>query len=123
MKSRCLAAAQPDGASYKVAECVADLVKTHPQLELHLVGHWAGSIMIGALLAVLGRRGVKVKTCSLYAPACTVEFAAQTYIKAFDSQVLAPKSVAIDLLSDGNGGSRHGRAVRQVAALFGEPVV
>ncbi len=102
MKSRCLAAAQPDGASYKVAECVADLVKTHPQLELHLVGHSAGSIMIGALLAVLGRRGVKVKTCSLYAPACTVEFAAQTYIKAFDSQVLAPKSVAIDLLSDGN---------------------
>ncbi len=51
-------------------------------LAVHLVGHSAGSIMHGEFLASLnamGTAGGPVATCSLMAPACTVDFFRKTY--------------------------------------------
>jgi peptidoglycan hydrolase-like protein with peptidoglycan-binding domain len=49
--------------------------------ELHLVGHSAGAIILGHLLALLAARGLNdhVRSIHLYAPACTVRFATQHY--------------------------------------------
>ena len=51
------------------------------QLEIHLVGHSAGSIVLGHLLTVLAARRLdeRVASIHLYAPACTVQFANRYY--------------------------------------------
>jgi hypothetical protein len=66
--------------------------------ELHLVGHSAGAIFLGHLLSALAARGMagRVASISLYAPACTVQFANRHYAP----QVDAMKRLHIDLLAD-----------------------
>ena len=51
------------------------------QLEIHLVGHSAGSIVLGHLLSALTSRRMddKIASIHLYAPACTVQFANRHY--------------------------------------------
>jgi len=50
-------------------------------LQIHMVGHSAGAILLGRLLSAMSARGLagKVATTHLYAPACTVEFANRHY--------------------------------------------
>ena len=51
------------------------------EFELHLVGHSAGSIILGHMLSALAARGLsgRIRSMHLYAPACTVQFANQHY--------------------------------------------
>jgi len=51
------------------------------KFELHLMGHSAGSIILGRLLGSLAQKGLadSVKSVHLYAPACTVAFANRHY--------------------------------------------
>ena len=51
------------------------------KFELHLIGHSAGSIILGRLLGNLAQKGLadSVKSVHLYAPACTVAFANRHY--------------------------------------------
>jgi len=76
-----------------------------PQLELHLVGHSAGSIALGHLLSALAARehagrddglAQRLASVNLYAPACTVAFANQHY--AGDPRVM--ERLHLDVLSD-----------------------
>ena len=50
-------------------------------LEVHLVGHSAGSILLGHMLTALKARGLDslVTSTHLFAPACTVQFANEHY--------------------------------------------
>ena len=68
--------------------------------ELHLIGHSAGSIAIGELIAALAKRGSSLKqriaSISLFAPACTVSFANATY--AADRDMM--DRLWLDILSD-----------------------
>lgn len=50
-------------------------------LEIHLIGHSAGSIFLGWLIDQMAARGVaeRVASIHLYAPACTVQFANRHY--------------------------------------------
>lgn len=67
-------------------------------LEVHLVGHSAGSIILGHLLTALAARRLsdKVKTIHLYAPACTVQFANRHYAPHADLM----KRLYMQVLSD-----------------------
>lgn len=67
-------------------------------LEIHLVGHSAGSIFLGHLLSALSAHDLQplVASIHLYAPACTVAFANRHYAPQAD----AMKKLCIDLLSD-----------------------
>lgn len=67
-------------------------------LELHLVGHSAGAILLGHLLSALAARGsaALVRSVHLYAPACTVAFANRHYA----TQPAVMKRLHLDLLSD-----------------------
>ena len=70
-----------------------------PELELHLVGHSAGSIILGHMLSSMAERASIKKALSsvhLYAPACTVAFACKHY--ANDENVM--KRLHLDILSD-----------------------
>jgi hypothetical protein len=48
--------------------------------EVHVVGHSAGSIFHAPLVQLLARLGVPIKTCTLWAPACTVELFTGSYL-------------------------------------------
>jgi hypothetical protein len=71
-----------------------------PGLEVHLVGHSAGAILLGDLLERLATRKIPANGMTLYAPACTVAFATRQYGGAFDKGVLDPKTATFELLSD-----------------------
>ena len=85
-----------------LADALAQLKKQAPQLEIHLVGHSAGSIILGHLLDLLPARKLDVASCHLYAPACTVRFALDHYVPAIDNKMLPLKRLYIHLLSDAN---------------------
>jgi hypothetical protein len=76
------------------------------RLEVHLVGHSAGSILLGHLLPLLAapRNGlgrVEVASCSLYAAACSVRFALEKYLRQGGS-VLNSSDIHLHYLSDHN---------------------
>jgi hypothetical protein len=71
--------------------------------ELHLVGHSAGSILIGHLLDQLGGKDkLPAQSCELWAAACSVDFANQHYLKAAASGVLPLERLRLAMLSDAN---------------------
>ncbi len=68
------------------------------ELEVHLVGHSAGSIILGHLLTALAARRADalVKSVHLFAPACTVQFANRHYTPHVDLM----KRLYLQVLSD-----------------------
>jgi hypothetical protein len=99
MKENARFACQPRRAGDLLADALQGLATTWGDgLEIHLVGHSAGSIILGHLVEVLAARGLasRVASCHLYAPACTVEFANRYYAP----QPLLMKNLWLDMLSD-----------------------
>jgi hypothetical protein len=94
------AAAATGGALGLLANHLQRLVKSTSKLEVHLIGHSAGAILLGHLLDRLITRKITASSMSLYAPACTMAFATRQYGKAFGKGILDPKTVSLDLLSD-----------------------
>ena len=68
-------------------------------LELHILGHSAGAILLGHLLTAAKDR-LAFRSCGLYAPACTIGFAATHYGNAFKNGSLPKSGLHVDLLSD-----------------------
>lgn len=69
------------------------------QLEIHLAGHSAGSILLGHMLDGLAYRQVaieKISSIHLYAPACSVDFANQFY--ASNKKIM--ERLYLDVLSE-----------------------
>ncbi|HEY4084108.1 MAG TPA: C1 family peptidase [Burkholderiaceae bacterium] len=85
MKQNAMAASAKGGAAHLVAEHLATLAGKFPGLEIHLVGHSAGSILHAPLVRVLTESlKLKVKTCTLWAPACTVDLFKTAYLPAIE---------------------------------------
>ena len=74
-------------------------------LEVHLVGHSAGSILLGHLLKCLAQpdsgKPVKIATCSLYAAACSTQFALDHYLQAA-KDILPGQALHLHYLTDRN---------------------
>jgi len=102
MKQNAVAASAGAGGMLQLARHLARLKAEFDDVEIHLVGHSAGSIALGEFLGQLGGNGLKAETVSLYAPACTVEFALKTYLPAALNKVIDPKKVVFDILSQAN---------------------
>ena len=70
------------------------------KFELHLVGHSAGSILLGNLLTLMASRRMEsmVSSIELYAPACTVQFANLHYAQHADLM----QRMFVSVLSDRN---------------------
>ncbi len=100
MKQNAAAATEATRGCALLAETLAQLKKQAPQAEIHLVGHSAGSIILGHLLDLLPAHNLSVESCHLYAPACTVRFALDHYTPAIENNVLPRKRFHIHLLSD-----------------------
>ena len=68
--------------------------------EIHLVGHSAGSILFGHWMDELTKRELAVESLTLYAPACTVEFANKHYIKACEKNIISKEKMFIHMMDD-----------------------
>ena len=89
-----------DRGGFLTALNLARLLQEFPDLEIHLIGHSAGSILLGHMLGDFPRNDLKVKTFTLYAPACTVDFANRHIAGAVRKEVLAAKHLHLDILSE-----------------------
>ena len=112
MKENALAASRPDGGARLALGHLEKLRAKYPDLEIHIIAHSAGSILqapLIQLLTVKGRIaggpmmgetgiGMNVTTCTLWAPACTVELFEQCYLPAIKSKAIG--SFALFALSD-----------------------
>ncbi len=75
-----------------VADTLLSLKAQFPNAEVHLMAHSAGSILLGYLLDMLVDRKIRVDSCSLFAPACTVRFALNHYKPAIETRGVLRKS-------------------------------
>jgi pimeloyl-ACP methyl ester carboxylesterase len=79
------------------------LTRQGQTLELHLVGHSAGSILLGHLLGRLADTApLRVASCELYAAACSSGFAVQHYGAAQQAGVLSLTTLRLHVLTDAN---------------------
>ena len=100
MKQNAEASGEDGRSTWLVARHLAGLAAAVSDLEIHLIGHSAGSILLGHFLNAAGKRGLTVRSCSLYAPACTVAFANDHYRRAVESDTLAMENLHVHVLSD-----------------------
>lgn len=99
-----LATLNSKGGGRIVMEHLAKLISSDPSVEVHVAGHSAGSIFLAPLVHCFtakgnvsmtnpktGRKqrlkghGGKISTATLWAPACTNELFAETFLPAIDS--------------------------------------
>lgn len=97
-----LATTSPTGGARLVLDEIAKLVADNPALEIHIVGHSAGSIFHAPLITKLttsgpingqgmeGEQGLglKVESCTLWAPACTMDIFRQNYLPAIQDKTI-----------------------------------
>ena len=113
MKENALAATTgSQGAARIVAGLTRELVNGNLSLELHIVAHSAGSILMAPFIQLLtgsgrissgpmkGQRGLglQVASCTLWAPACTIELFKATYLPVIKAGNL--KQFALYTLTD-----------------------
>jgi pimeloyl-ACP methyl ester carboxylesterase len=90
----------PNAGISVLADNLSGLRKQLGGLQIHLVGHSAGSVAGGSVLAQFARRKEIVDSCSLMAPACTVEFANKFYVPALSDGTLNRSRFTLQVLSD-----------------------
>jgi len=96
------ASSHPEGGARAMVAHLAALQAQLPGLELHLMGHSAGAIFIGALLEPLREAGLRAATLRLFAPACTTRFALEHYAPAVRAGTLDARHWHLHQLSDAN---------------------
>ena len=103
MKQNAAAGARSRAGLWWIANRLRALVDRLGELEIHLVGHSAGSILLGHLLELFVKRDLPVTSCTLFAPACTVNFALQHYgpgSNAVKGNILGPHDLFFNILSE-----------------------
>jgi hypothetical protein len=102
MKENALLASRPGGAADIVTGHIAQLKKNIPQLELHIVGHSAGAVFHAPIVQricstgkieggpahALQGLGLKLDSCTLWAPACTTALFREAYWPAIDARAV-----------------------------------
>ncbi|PKK37417.1 peptidase C1 [Siphonobacter sp. SORGH_AS_0500] len=102
MKENALAATENESGGARLAlKYLSELVKQEPAIEIHVVGHSAGSIFLAPLVRLLtapeekitegylkGKSGygIPITTCTLWAPACTIDLFKKAYIPAIEKK-------------------------------------
>lgn len=108
MKENGIAATvRADGGARFVAELLAGLADADSKIEFHVAAHSAGSIFHAPLVQYLATRGeigngpmrgttglgATIQSCTLWAPACTVELFKHSYLELIDEYRIADFAV------------------------------
>jgi len=98
MKVNALEASGSGGGAKLVVKHLVQLFAQQSGLKLHVVGHSAGSIFNAPLVSALNKAGLKIDTCTLWAPACTVDLFKEYYLPLIRSSGI--KRTALFALTD-----------------------
>ena len=113
MKENALFATMNEKGGARIALGFLDeLLAQDPSIEIHIAGHSAGSIFHAPVVQLLTAKGKiasgplsgmtglgrKIETCTLWAPACTVDLFKQTYLPALNAKGI--KRFALFTLTD-----------------------
>lgn len=105
MKQNAGAAANGKGGTRLLFESLQDLRaildEEGIEMEVHLVGHSAGAILLGHMLDDYSK-DLPVNSATLLAPACTMAFANRHYGGAFRREALPKGGLRLHVLSDEN---------------------
>jgi hypothetical protein len=91
-----------EGGCRVLCKQLEQLIADRPKLEIHLIGHSAGAVLLGTMLPLLTKAGIKLGSLRLLAPASTLRFTLDRYRPAIQSKTLDPKRWHIHTLSDQN---------------------
>jgi Papain family cysteine protease len=80
MKESAKKANEPQGGLTQLASTLQDLKVLLPSLEIHVIGHSAGSILLAPFVCTLRTRRVPISSAHLFAPACTVQLANECWL-------------------------------------------
>ena len=116
MKENAVGSSRRGRAADLVVQRLQKLQQQWPDLEVHLVAHSAGAVLHGALLPVLARAGLKVSTCTLWAPACTMALFEQRYASALDQGTL--QRLAVYALDDRSEQDDHCARIYNKSLLY-----
>lgn len=97
-----LATANKNGGARIALQHIAQLAKQYKDLEIHIVGHSAGSIFHAPIIQMLTTKGtiasgpmkgnegmgLSIASCTLWAPACTTSLFKQVYVPAIQSELI-----------------------------------
>lgn len=96
MKQNAQGAMAPHGGALLALQHLVALRRTMP-FRLHVVGHSAGSIFHGGVVRWLAQQGEPIDSCTLWAPACTMELFRRDYLPALqDGTIRRFTLVALD---------------------------
>lgn len=116
MKENAALAGGPRGALRALAEHLQALAGQPGGVEVHLVGHSAGAILLAPLLTQLTARGLPVRSCTLWAPACTHALFDSHYRPAVESG--AVERLALYVLRDGAEQDDHCARIYNKSLLY-----
>ncbi|RRB06894.1 C1 family peptidase [Larkinella rosea] len=81
-----MATHKANGGARIALKYIAELAND-PKVEIHVVGHSAGSIFHAPLIqAITSELKLKIESCTLWAPACTVKLFKEAYLPAINSK-------------------------------------
>lgn len=92
--------ADGDRGTYLLLKALVKLKADTPDLEVHVIGHSAGSIILGHFLDDCTRNNLTIASGTLYAPACSVEFANSRYVRAHENGTLTKDKLTMHILSE-----------------------
>ena len=116
MKENAAGSSRRGHAAELVVRQLQRLQDRWPALEVHLVAHSAGAVLHGELLPVLARAGLRVSTCTLWAPACTMALFEQRYVPALDQGTL--QRLAVYALDDQSEQDDHCARIYNKSLLY-----
>lgn len=99
MKENALAAMNSGGGAERVFQHLQALLKADPAIEIHVAGHSAGAIFMARLVAALADV-TPVRSCTLWAPACTIDLFDRHYLPAIRSGAI--RDFTLFTLKDGS---------------------
>lgn len=103
MKGRAADSVGSEGGLTAVAQFMRKtLARRDRPPKLHLLGHSAGAILQGHFLSAMKQNALSAASIHLWAPACNIEFATETYGAAFANGTASPRTTFIGVLSDIN---------------------
>lgn len=89
MKQNAGAASDPgSGGAYIALEHLGKFIQKHKKTGIHLVGHSAGSIFLAPVVERLKEKNLTVKSCTLWAPACTMDDFTNSYAPAITAKTI-----------------------------------
>jgi hypothetical protein len=124
------ATSRTDGGLRLIADLLADLAANDPRVEIHLAGHSAGAVLLAPLVQYLASSGeiasgpmrahtgrdTGIASCTLWAPACTIDLFKATFVPAIECRRL--KSFALFNLTDNSERDDHVARVYNKSLLY-----